>query len=211
MQISNHTDLLNYLVHRYGLKTYCEIGIQDPSKNFNKIKCDTDCKKGVDPEYMGNDVTIAKLTSDMFFNQWLGEKIDLIFIDGLHTSDQVRRDFENSLKCLNTGGFIVLHDTCPEIESTTLVPRNSRVWHGDVYRFAMSLHLYTGTNFVTFDIDCGITVVWKQWPDIKMPTHELTRTWKSYTEYKQSSLNIIDISRIEEIDSCIQVAIERGA
>ncbi|MFC6582234.1 class I SAM-dependent methyltransferase [Sulfitobacter aestuariivivens] len=41
------------------------------------------------------------------------QQFDIVFIDGNHTGDQVRRDIENSLGCLAPGGVIMLHDMNP--------------------------------------------------------------------------------------------------
>jgi predicted O-methyltransferase YrrM len=49
----------------------------------------------------------------------LGSMFDLIFIDGDHRRESVRRDVENSLKILAPGGAIVCHDyledSCPGV------------------------------------------------------------------------------------------------
>lgn len=45
--INHHTQLLNYLIERYGLKSYLEIGLQNPANNFDKINAWL--KIGVDP------------------------------------------------------------------------------------------------------------------------------------------------------------------
>ena len=51
------------------------------------------------------------MTSDEFF-ELNNEKFDFVFVDGLE-HDQVRRDVENALRCLNPGGYIALHDMLP--------------------------------------------------------------------------------------------------
>jgi len=155
----NHTNLLNHLAAKHDLRSYFEIGIQNPANNFNKINCDY--KNGVDPEV--SSFKIFKGTSDSFFEKFgAGTKFDLIFIDGLHHSDQVERDFNNSLACLNDGGYIVLHDCLPDEEIESCVPRgNQKRWMGDVYKFIFKLNTYDGIDFITYSFDCGCCVVWK--------------------------------------------------
>lgn len=54
------------------------------------------------------------LGSDQFFEDWSivgGEEFDLIFIDGSHWYDQVKRDLENALCLLSPLGTIAMHDT----------------------------------------------------------------------------------------------------
>jgi predicted O-methyltransferase YrrM len=46
--------------------------------------------------------------------QVLGEqKVDLLFIDGDHTYEGVRRDFEMYSPLVRKGGIIAFHDICP--------------------------------------------------------------------------------------------------
>lgn len=49
--------------------------------------------------------------SDSFFAHPTISEFDLIFIDGSHWYDQVRRDLENALKVLAPLGTIAMHDT----------------------------------------------------------------------------------------------------
>ena len=176
--ITHHTQLLNYLAERFNLQSYCEIGIQDPANNFDKIICPN--KEGCDPDVSGKD--IFKLTSDQYFAH-IPEHIhhDLYFIDGLHTAEQVEKDFNNSLRCLNDGGFIVLHDTCPDEEQCATAERNTKKWFGDVYSFAMNLGRYNGLNFLTLDMDCGITICWKV-REVTIPKETYKYSWADYVK-----------------------------
>lgn len=157
--MNTHTDLINYLVTKFSLNRYLEIGINNTANNFDLIKA-TD-KVGVDPNFRSKATFCG--TSDEYFLAVGDEvKFDMVFIDGLHHADQVQRDFENSLAHLSDGGFILLHDTCPEKEELTKVPRNKKGrWLGDVYKFVLRLNTYTGIDFCTLDFDNGCTVVWK--------------------------------------------------
>src|ERR1044072_4608559 len=123
--MNNHTELLNYLARTFNLQSYLEIGVQHPENNFNTIKCQY--KLGIEPSLANHN--IIKCTSDEYFRDCETDnanKFDLIFIDGLHHADQVKRDFDNSLRCLSDNGFIVMHDTLPEKEEYTHVPRDSK-------------------------------------------------------------------------------------
>jgi len=195
--MTNHTELLNYLAEKYNLQSYLEIGVQNPANNFDKIGCLV--KHGIDPNLPFSQ-KISGQTSDEYF-KWHFEdnpdfKYDLIFIDGLHHSDQVKRDFENSLCCLNDGGFIVIHDTLPENEEGTIVPRQTKVWWGDVYKFVMVLNEYDGIRYVTLNIDNGCTVIWKD-ENRKGGVKNDTINWASYCYFREASLKIIQPSEIE--------------
>jgi SAM-dependent methyltransferase len=121
-------NIIQDLINKNGFKSYLEIGSGD-GHNFNKIKCET--KIGIDPIGKGKD--IAVMQSDEYFTH-NEDKFDLIFIDGLHHSEQVERDILNSWKVLNKGGVILIHDIKPSNEEMTLIPRNSKEWTGDVFK-----------------------------------------------------------------------------
>jgi len=181
--MTNHTDLINFLINKNKSKSYLEIGVQRPSKNFDKIKVKS--KVGVDPD--PNALATFKVTSDQFFKT-NKSKFDVIFIDGLHEANQVQRDFENALACLDDGGFIVLHDCNPTDEAVAKFPRTVRgVWNGDVYKFAISLNNYDGIDFCTVDFDHGCAVVWrdetkKAAPEPVMEIKHIT--WEYFVQHK---------------------------
>jgi hypothetical protein len=160
--MKTRTDLLNHLAEKYQLKRYLEIGVQVPELNFDRIKCEY--KVGVDPDPKAK--ATFQMTSDEYFNKaWMSpdsflsdeDKFSLIFIDGLHTAEQVKKDFENALKILSPNGFIVLHDCNPEKEEHTIVPRPTQRghWNGDIYKFAVKI-----IGSITVDIDNGC-LVWR--------------------------------------------------
>jgi hypothetical protein len=194
--MKTRTDLLNHLAGKYNLQTYLEIGVQVPEINFDKIKCKY--KSSVDPDPKAN--AMYQMTSDKFFTHWIYDgTFDLIFIDGLHTAEQVKKDFENALKILSPNGFIVLHDCNPEKEEHTIIPRPSARghWNGDVYRFAVML---TNRAFAihpayTVDIDNGMTVFSVKEAgyyladneEIEIPVME----WLNFNENRKEALNLI--------------------
>ena len=190
-QITHHTDLLNALIEKYNLKSYLEIGVQNPSNNFDKIKCER--KVGVDPALKGyadsDNSTIFQMFSDEFF---MGNKetFDLTFIDGLHHADQVKRDFENSLRCLSDNGFIVIHDVLPWNEEGTAVPRATKMWWGDVYKWAMQIGTYKDIMYETFDIDNGCMLVWKRAGAYSVGLPNVECNWDNYILHKKELMNV---------------------
>ena len=163
--MKTRTDLLNHLASKYQLKRYLEIGVQNPAQNFDKIQCEE--KVSVDPDPKAN--ATFRCTSDYFFtstevkNKMMKNNepmFDLIFIDGLHTAEQVKKDFENALKILSPNGFIVLHDCNPLKEEHTIVPRPTPTghWNGDVWKLAAAMYGYDNLNRATVDIDNGCMV-----------------------------------------------------
>lgn len=189
-EIKHHTDLLNALIEKYNLKSYLEIGVQNPANNFDKVKCEM--KIGIDPDLnLINNEDIYTGTSDEYF-QIIDDKFDLIFIDGLHHADQVKRDFENSLRCLSDNGFIVIHDVLPENEAGTIVPRQTKVWWGDVYKWAMTVRNYSGIRFVTFNIDNGCMLVRKDETAEPYTNYVGPCDWHVYQSIGKVLLNVTD-------------------
>ena len=192
----NHTQILNALIEKHDLKSYLEIGINNPSNNFDLIKCES--KIGIDPAIViskkNGSYELWGMTSDEFFdinnNRF---KYDLIFIDGLHHADQVKRDFENSLQCLTDNGFILIHDCLPENEQGTKVPRETKVWWGDVYKFCMSIrNHYSDIRFVTFGVDNGCMLVWKE-PNFSYTSwNEAPFDWATYCKFGKILMNVVD-------------------
>ena len=90
----NRIEIINRAVCRVGPSRcrYLEIGCAS-NLCFNSIVADH--KVGVDPARGGT----IRATSDAFF-QTNKETFDVIFVDGLHTYGQVRRDAINGLACL---------------------------------------------------------------------------------------------------------------
>jgi len=144
-------DLIDYLNQKNEYKFYLEIGCDD-DQLFSKINIEN--KLGVDPISGGN----IRKTSDEFFKE---NKIyfDLVFIDGLHMYEQVKKDILNSLKFLNSNGIILVHDCLPESLSKQAVPRYRMTWNGDVWKAIVELRQLENIEIFTCKIDQGIAVI----------------------------------------------------
>ena len=147
-------DLIEYLHSKYNFKSYLEIGCDD-DQLFSKVSISD--KIGVDPNYGGN----LRKTSDQFFHE---NKLtfDCIFIDGLHTYKQVKKDILNSIKFLNNNGFILVHDCLPSTLSSQAVPRYKMLWHGDVWKAIVDLRRDNNIEIFTCLIDWGIAIIQKK-------------------------------------------------
>ena len=107
-QFNNRHDVINSLTNKSD--TYLEIGVEN-GYTFNNVHF---LKKiGVDPDPKCADIYIHKLTSDEFFAEKIVSSLDIIFIDGMHHSEYVLRDFYNSIKILNSNGSIFIDDIIP--------------------------------------------------------------------------------------------------
>ena len=156
--IMQRTDIINLLIKNINAKTYLEIGTYD-GKNMNNIQCEY--KVGVDPEL--NSPATYHLTSDAYFelNRHTTKKtFDIIFIDGLHTEEQVFKDIINSLEILNEGGYIICHDMNPTSEEMQVVPYAGGCWTGDVWKSFVKLKgCRPDLEMFTVDTDWGCGVI----------------------------------------------------
>ncbi len=146
-------DLINYAIKKNNYKTYLEIGCH-LNEIFDEIKIE---KVGIDPVSGGN----FRGTSDQFFKK-NNKKFDCIFIDGLHTYQQVRKDIFNSLNSLNENGLIVLHDCLPSSISHQRVPRTRYKWNGDVWKAIVETRTKEHLDTYTVIADQGLGVIKKK-------------------------------------------------
>lgn len=148
----NRIAVVNLLLNRFKNPAYLEIGCQGDTL-FNSVPALR--KTGIDPASGGN----VRMTSDEFFaiNK---EQFDVVFIDGLHTYEQVRRDVINAIKSINHEGWIALHDMLPRNWIEHHVPIISQgAWTGDVWKVAFELIKTEGIEFKILKIDHGVGVI----------------------------------------------------
>jgi hypothetical protein len=103
-------------------------------------------------------------TSDEFFDALdPDERYDVVFVDGLHTHEQSRRDVENALAHLGEGGVVLVHDcNPPTAEAAGPDPDATRGegWCGEVWRTIVELRATRGDLVVeVLDTDFGIGVI----------------------------------------------------
>ena len=119
----NRIEIINLLISKKGYQDYLEIGLREPSHCYDHIQAPL--KASVDPGLeTSNNQARYPFTSDLFFellekgvlDKNSEHKWDLIFIDGLHTADQVERDINNFLRHLTPQGCLVVHDSNPPSE-----------------------------------------------------------------------------------------------
>ncbi len=152
-------DVINYLIKVNDYKSFLEIGTQE---RINLSNVAIDKKISVDPDPEANPDFI--LPSDDFFKQNV-DRFDIIFVDGLHHADFVYRDIINSLKILNPGGCVVVHDVIPSSYEGQLIPlektleTGTGIWNGDVWKGWIKLRTERKDlvmKVVDTDHGCGI-------------------------------------------------------
>lgn len=150
----NRTALVNAAMSLTGARRYLEIGCAS-NENFDAVPLLD--KIGVDPVSGGTH----RMTSDAFFedNQ---DEFDLVFIDGLHTYSQARRDILNALDCLSPGGFVLVHDSLPVSWHEQAVPRMQSYWTGDVWKAVFEIKTRDDIDLRVALIDHGCAIIVKR-------------------------------------------------
>ena len=137
--------------------TYLEIGC-DKGLSLALAKC---ASLGIDPDpHLDVEAAIGakpqfalyRMSSDSFFARHdpkviLGGPVDLAFLDGMHWSEFLLRDFINTERHCRPNSIIIMHDCLPvEQPMAERVPtgipireRHRYAWTGDVWRAALVL------------------------------------------------------------------------
>ena len=166
-----------------------------PGVNFNQIECEY--KVCVDPTPTV-PVTFT-LTSDDFFKQNT-ETFDIIFIDGLHWSEQVYKDIINSLDVLNDNGYVICHDMNPHSEIIQRYPQAipESEWTGDCWKAWVKLksekedlYMYV----VDTDYGCGVIKKGKQ----KIIETPIILNWEYFNENRKYLLNLINVDEFNKL------------
>lgn len=185
-------DIINYLIEKYKLINYLEIGVFK-GENIREVKALH--KDGVDPGaegYTPPEVNYP-MFSDDFFKLIKGHdeiKYDIIFIDGLHHADQVKKDIENSLNHVVDNGFIVLHDCNPVSYEAQLVPRQTTSWNGDVWKAFINFKINNPKfECCVIDTDFGVGII-KNTPE-SINTDQNFLDWDKFIQNKNELLNLI--------------------
>jgi SAM-dependent methyltransferase len=132
---TSRTMLIQYLHHRFQFRDYLEIGCGD-NESFleiskSQIFAKADC---VDPARGGT----FRMTSDAYFASVLDHNrvhnlpnntsFDLIFVDGMHSAEQVYRDVQHALALIRPGGIILMHDCNPRQKSLQIRFEGEHLW-----------------------------------------------------------------------------------
>ena len=186
-------DLIEYLINKYKYSDYLEIGC-DQDQLFSKVRIKN--KTGVDPINGGN----IRKTSDEFFRE-NKKKFDIIFIDGLHTYNQVKKDILNSISCLKDEGIVLVHDCMPDSLSKQAVPRYRMSWNGDVWKAIVDLRQNENLEIYTCKIDQGIGVIKKKRNSsiLKIEKNIKDLKFKDYYKNYEKYLRVVDLEEFQRL------------
>jgi SAM-dependent methyltransferase len=155
---TSRTSILNHLVRQNGYRDYLEIGVH-AGDNFSRVRARH--KIGVDPS--ARVPVDYALRSDEFFARLPPEReFDLVFVDGLHSAEQARRDILNALRHLRPRGSIVVHDCNPPTEWHQRQDRGDDhlAWNGTTWRAWAQLRCEReDLRMHVVDTDWGVGIV----------------------------------------------------
>jgi hypothetical protein len=186
-------------------KTYLEIGVRK-GLTFEKARC---ASIGIDPKFMlTRDVAgmkpmclLFQQTSDQFFEHrdpsaLLGGPLDMAFIDGMHLSEFVLRDFINIERHCRPNSIILLHDCLPphpcmiSRDATAIAgnpPQYHEWWTGDVWKLIPILRQHRPDLQIAL-IDCmptGLAMI----TNLDPQSNVLTRAYAEITTERPDAPN----------------------
>ena len=207
------SEIINFVLATFSREThYLEIGVRHTEENFDLIKSVN--KYSVDPGYESeiNNVDF-KMTSDEFFEGLRkGEflhpefKFDVIFIDGSHLADQVKKDIDNALDFLSTDGFIIMHDCNPPTEFHAsenyyyrLSPSGGN-WNGTTWKAFYSARKRTDISSCCIDTDWGIGIISKT-KNLGKPSSVTNEFFEFhiFSDRRKDSLNLISYQEFKNL------------
>jgi len=186
--------IIQETINRKEYKSYLEIGC-DQNQVFSKIKIEK--KIGVDPVSGGT----IRDTSDNFFKK-NNIRFDIIFIDGLHEYEQVKKDINNSLSFLNDNGVIFLHDCMPGGFIYQAVPRARGAWNGDVWKNIVETRTKIEIDTYVIHADQGIAMILKRSNKnlLKLNVNNFKKLkYKDFYYNYKKYLNVINYEDIKNI------------
>ena len=174
-------DLINWFIREYGYTRYCEIGIDNPNKCFNRIECAD--KTGIDPHKGKTEPPHHfRITSDAFFRYYASAFVfDIALVDGCHLCEQVVRDVDNLLECLDENGTIIIHDCIPENAITAAEVRTpGATWSGTVWK-AWSILRATrhGLHMHVVNQDHGLGIIRPGYQELYEGPYETFDDWQA--------------------------------
>lgn len=150
--------------------SYLEIGVHD-GRSLALAGSDTTAV-GIDPApelstELPPNARVVEMTSDAFFAgqdvlaPFGGQRIDLVFVDGMHLFEFALRDVANAMIHAAPDALILLHDTLPWNAMMAQRTRETQAWTGDVWKIGACLHRVVPTaRVVTLDVaPTGLTAI----------------------------------------------------
>ena len=217
---------LNAMLALFDQPRYLEIGLGE-GLSFHGVQATL--RVGVDPQ-PAFDVDAARLshpeaiyhktTSDVFFGNYSGPLFDVVYIDGLHTSEQTLRDLINVLSVTRDNSIIIIDDVGPNSYASSL-PRMEDThrlkimlgdpdlaWMGDVYRLVYFIDTFM--QRYTYASPIGGNPQLVMWRQTRASTQERTLQQVGCVDF-MSFMMEQDILRKAPLEEIVARAKQAGA
>ena len=232
--IMNRIDIVQQVIDHLNARNYLEIGVKK-GKLFLSVRARK--KLAVDPvlkisgtrklKYCLRNMSnifneYYEMTSDQFFatrgSRLAGlNKIDVAFVDGLHTYQQSLFDVQNCLKHLSKKGVILMHDCSPQSD-VQACPADSRKhaddispngktagWSGDVWKTIVNLRSnHPELEVFVLDCDHGIGVITHGKPNKMLELTEENIAAMSYQDLAENREALINLKVPEYMSKFLQ-------
>ena len=217
----NRTEVIQKILDKKKSPGYLEIGV-DSGNNFFLIKARR--KIAVDPNFTfsrkrkinwmfkNRHNLFAKYyrgTSDNYFASKINShRLDVAFIDGLHTYQQSLKDSINALSHLKDNGVIVVHDCNPPNEAAAYPAQSydnaaslnqpgwTGIWCGDVWKSICILRsTRKDLKIFVLDFDFGLGIITRGEADncLNLSPQDIDRmTYKEFSQNRTELLNLRD-------------------
>ncbi|OQX54356.1 MAG: hypothetical protein B5M48_01195 [Candidatus Omnitrophica bacterium 4484_213] len=222
----NRINIIQKIIDKKMARTYLEIGTAS-GNSFFPIKARR--KIAIDPNFTFSKISKIKwifknfcnirakyyrLSSDNYYrNVKLSHRLDVVFIDGLHTYQQSLKDVINSLSNLKENGVIVMHDCNP--------PHRASAYPADSYNHAASLNIsgWTGEwcgdvwkticylrsfrkdlNVFVLNCDYGLGIITKRKPENNLNFTEEELNKLTYDDLEKNREELLNLKPIEFLD-----------
>lgn len=213
----DRVEILTKILEKVTAENYLEIGVSD-GWLFSQIEAPF--KVGVDPlkphplvqkKFInGRSSRHYQMTSSDFFRNYVkllrSKKMDVVFVDGLHTYRQALEDVNRSLLHLASGGCILMHDCSPSDAATATpaksfedaeakhVPGWKGLWTGDVWKAIVHLRA-TRKDLRVFVLDCdfGVGVITRGRPDSNLDLGIKEISKLSYGDLARSRKRLLNL------------------
>lgn len=205
------TEVIQKVCSTLNAQTYIEIGVRH-GDCFTQIEAPR--KIAIDPiqpkpavaASLKEGVFYYEMYSDDFFSShtdlFSEKKIDVAFVDGLHTYQQSLRDALNCLDHMSERGVLVMHDCNPTDEAKGIPAPLEEVamecaaqkgllirggWMGDVWKTIVYLRSLRPDLYVcTLDCDWGIGLVMKGVPENPLSFSALDIDCLTYQDFEKN-------------------------
>jgi hypothetical protein len=176
----SRADVVQSFLSLYQEPRYLEVGVEK-GLTFHALSAAR--KVAVDPHFQFDvseaesahpEATYHQVPSDEYFGSRARGQFEVIYLDGLHTFEQILRDFTNALELITPDGVIVIDDVIPNSYFASMSNASEfwalhaggfvqrAFWMGDVYRLVFFIDtFFQQVSFRTVEENHGQLVVWK--------------------------------------------------